>query len=110
MNDMDHPAGIMARLVAIEGDLATRQNSYESAASGWYTAKRDIEREVARAVVNADLGGTVTERKAQGALDAYDVEGAASEAEYEALKAVVRVLETRATICQSLLRAHGRIG
>jgi uncharacterized protein YjbK len=104
---LDHPAGIMNRLVEIESDLAIRQNNLESSARQWYGAKRDIEKEKAQALLGSDRA-SVTEKKAEADLAAYDVQGAASEAEYEALKAVVRVLETRATVCQSLLKAHGR--
>lgn len=97
----------MRRLTEIENDLAIRQNSLESAARGWYSAKRDLEKTRAQVLLGSDRA-TVTEKKAEADIAAYDVEGAASEAEYEALKAVVRVLETRATVCQSLLKAHGR--
>lgn len=97
----------MQRLEGIERDLAMRQNTYESAARNFYTYKREVEHERARALLSAPQT-SVTEKKAHAELEAYDVEGAGHEAEYEALKAVIRVLETRATICQSLLRSHGR--
>lgn len=108
MVDLSHPAAVMQKLVEIEADLANRQNAYESAARGWYTAKRDIEKEKATALLGATDEKSVTEKKARAELSSYSVEGAEHEAEYEALKAVVRVLETRATICQSLLKAQGR--
>lgn len=99
------PATVMNRLAEIENDLAARQNTLEAAGRAWFTAKRDRER--ARAVAFLSAQGTVAERNAiadeQTALD-----GRNEEAEWEALKAVVRVLETRASIGQSLLRSMGR--
>ena len=103
--DLSHPAGVMARLADIENDLAARQNTLERAGMAWFRAKRDKEK--ARAVAFLSAEGTVAERTAlaesQTALD-----GKNEEAEWEALRAVVRVLETRASIGQSLLRAQGR--
>ena len=109
MADLDHPAGIMRRLADIENDLAFRQNALEAAARGWYSAKREIEKEKAAALLASDEK-SVTEKKAHAEIASYSVEGAEYEAEYEALKAVVRVLETRATVCQSLLKAHIQAG
>ncbi len=95
----------MARLEEIENDLANRQNVLESAASQWFVAKRD--REHKRAVEFLKAEGSVAERNA--IADRVTArEGAQQEAEYEALKAVVRTLDTRASIGMSLLRAQGR--
>ena len=104
---LSNPAAVMDRLAEIENDLAERQNLYEAAASRWYVARREIERTRARALLTA-TEDSVTEKKARADLAAYNVEDAASEAEYEALKAVIRVLETRATIGMSILKAQGR--
>jgi hypothetical protein len=102
---LSHPGAVMARLEEIDADLAIRQNTLESAAKKWFTAKR--EKEKARAVAFLSAQGTVAERAAkadeQTALDGKD-----EEAEWEAVKAVVRVLETRASIGQSILRSQGR--
>jgi len=99
------PAQVMARLEEIESDLANRQNVLESAASQWFVAKRD--REHKRAVEFLKAEGSVAERNA--IADRVTArEGAQQEAEYEALKAVVRTLDTRASIGMSLLRAQGR--
>lgn len=106
MTDLRDPGQVMARLEAIEEDLAVRQATLEAAAKAWFTAKRD--REKARAVAFLEAAGTVAERQAQAdrktALD-----GKNEEAEWEAVKAVVRVLETRASIGQSLLRTQSRV-
>jgi hypothetical protein len=101
----DAPAPVIQRLTDIENDLALRQNTLESAARKWFVAKRDKEK--ARAVAFLSASGTVAERSAiadrETALD-----GKNEEAEWEAVKAVVRVLEARASIGQSILRSQGR--
>lgn len=107
MSDLSNPAAVMARLAEIENALAERQNPYESAARSWYSAQREIQRRKAQALLTSDKG-SVTEKKAEGDEAAYDVEGASAEAEYEALRAAVKVLETRATIGMSILKAQGR--
>lgn len=93
---------VIRRLDEIERDLAHRQNALEAAGEAWFRAKRDKEK--ARAVAFLSASGTVAERQAiadqQTALD-----GRNEEAEWEALRAVVRVLETRASIGQSILRS-----
>lgn len=101
------PAQIMSRLEEIEKDLAERQNEFTEAAEGWTRQNREKEKAWAEAYLKAD--GQVTDRKA-AAIKASCHIGQEEEAAYVALKAAVGVLETRATIGQSLLRAHGRIG
>jgi hypothetical protein len=95
----------MARLDEIERDLAHRQNALEAAGRSWFVAKRD--REKRRAEVFLTSEGTVAERSARADV-ATALDGKDAEAEWEALRAVVRVLETRASIGQSLLRSMGR--
>ena len=105
MTDLSAPHLVMARLAEIENDLASRQNALESAAMSWFRAKRDRER--LRAIAFLDAEGSVAERSARAdKLTAR--EGVEAEAEWEALRAVVRTLETRASIGQSLLRAQGK--
>ncbi len=99
------PAQLMERLEGIEQDLADRQNAFGSAAEDWYRAKRDKEH--AKAVAYLKAEGTVGERTAH-ADEQTALDGKEAEAEFEALKAVVRVLETRATIGMALLKTHGR--
>lgn len=104
---------VMARLAAIEADLANRQNDYESAASEKAFLVRDWERRLAHARIKAK-GSDAEARKADALIaaierdDLYDRLRAA-EGAYEGSKAVVKVLETRATIGMSLLRSQGRI-
>lgn len=102
---LDAPGPVLARLATIENDLATRQNNLEDAARKWFIAKRDRERDYAVEYLRAE--GPVEARKS-AALKVTSHIGANEEAEYEALKAVVRVLETRASIGQSILRSQGR--
>jgi hypothetical protein len=102
---LDNPHAVLARLEEIERDLAYRQNVYESAARNWFLAKRDLERE--RAIELLANQGTVAERQAH-ADRATSTIGATERAEYEAIKAVVDVLSHRASILQSVLKAHGR--
>lgn len=105
---LDNPQMVMDRLAQIEYDLALRQNGYEAAARDWYAAKRDIERARAEALLSAE-DKSVTEKKARAELAALSQPGVEHEAEYEAYKAVLRVLEARSIICTSLLKAQGRI-
>ncbi len=103
MSDLTAPHLVLARLADIEQDLAVRQGALESAASNWYRAKRDREKARAQAFMATD--GTVAERNAEADVRTA-TDGRDAEAEYEALKAVVRVLETRASIGQSILRSQ----
>jgi hypothetical protein len=99
------PSQIQERLEGIEQDLASKQNAWEDASMKWFVAKRD--REKALAVKFLSANGTVAERKAE-ADRWHATDGAEAEALYEALKAVVRTLETRATIGMALLKSQGR--
>lgn len=102
---LSHPGAVMARLEAIDNDLAVRQGALEAAALAWFRAKRDKEHR--RAVEFMRATGTVAERNAT-ADELTSMLGMAEEAEWEALRAVVRVLEARASIGQSILRSQGR--
>jgi hypothetical protein len=105
VSDLSTPEQVIARLEAIEADLALRQGVWEIAALDWYRAKRDKEK--ARAVAFLGAEGTVAQRQAIADRDTA-TDGKEAEALYESLKAVIRTLEARATIGQSILRAHGR--
>jgi hypothetical protein len=105
MTALDTPNAVITRLEQIEQDLAIRQNALESAALSWFREKRDKEH--AWAVEFLTTEGTVAERKAR-ADKATAFQGKDSEAEYESLRAVVRVLDTRATIGMAILKAQGR--
>ena len=105
MTDLSAPQLTMDRLEQIEQDLAARQNALEAAARAWFQAKRQREHDRAVAFLSAD--GTVAERNAM-ADRATALDGREAEAEWEALRAVVRVLDTRAMIGMGILKAQGR--
>src|ERR1700744_2071666 len=102
---LSSPAAVQARLNEIEADLAAKQNELEAVAVDWFRAKRDREKRHAEAFMVH--GGTVAERKAQADL-AVEAVGVEEEGTFEGLKAVVRVLDTRAAIGMALLKAQGR--
>jgi len=102
---MNTPAQVMARLDAIDTDLAIRQNTYEAAALAWFRAKRDQEHAAARVFLSQT--GTVAERRAHADLETALI-GKEDEALYESLRAVMRTLETRATIGMAILKSQGR--
>lgn len=107
MSVFENPALVIGRLEAIDVDLAARQNELEAAAKDMAFAKRDMEREYATAFLAAE--GNVEERKQRARLAVKDdLKYAEATGKWEGLKAVVRVLESRATIGQSVLRAQGR--
>lgn len=102
---LSDPAAIEARLEEIDRELAEKQNAYEDAAMGWYRKKRD--REKARASAFLTAKGSVAARNAIAEVETSTI-GIDEEASYEALKAGIRVRETRVSIGQSLLKSQGR--
>lgn len=100
------PAQIQLRLQEIEEDLGLRQNAYANASEKWHRALREREHRHAVEFMRAE-GKTVTERKEQ-ARELTSLLGITEEAEYEGLKAAIRVMEVRATIGMALLKAAGR--
>lgn len=107
MSDLS-PALVMRRLEEIDRDLADRQNALEQAARNYHIAAKEFEHK--RVVGFLQATGTVEERKSQAYKQAYEGDYGNSlvqyESEYEALKAAVKVLTTRASIGQSILRAQ----
>jgi glycine/D-amino acid oxidase-like deaminating enzyme len=99
------PQTVTERLEAIEHDLSERERELYNAAMEWFKKKRDLEHDRAVAFLAAE--GTVAERQAKAARDNSNI-GKDEEATYEAIRAVVRVLETRANIGMALLKAQGR--
>jgi hypothetical protein len=104
---------ILQRLEAIEEDLAERQTAYEDAAGDMHRLIRDYELRIARASLAAH-GSTATEKKwraleaVAASEDGLYEDMKEAEGKYEALKAAVRVLEQRATIGMSILKAASR--
>lgn len=102
---LTHPGAVLARLEEIEQDLAIRQGAFEAAALAWFRVKRDKEKQRAVAFLRAE--GTVAERSALAESETALI-GVNEEALYEAMRGVMRTLETRASIGQSVLRSQAR--
>jgi hypothetical protein len=107
-----NPADVLDRLEAIEKDMAEKQNEYETVAEARARLVRDWDKRLAIHGKTAK-GSSADVRKATalaGAIEQDQLYERLSDAEarFEALKVVMRTLETRATIGQSLLRAMGR--
>ncbi len=100
------PAQIQERLEAIEQDLGNRQNLYADSAEKWYRVLRDREHQHAVAFMSAT--GNTTERREEAKRQTALI-GMVEEAEYEGLRAAIKVMETRAMIGMALLRS-ARIG
>jgi hypothetical protein len=105
------PGAVNQRLVEIENDLAIRQGDYEAAAFAHYRKLREKEKawaeEFMACAFEGDRKRTVSEREAMADRQTALV-GVEEEAQWQALRAVMRTLEARATIGQSLLRAQTR--
>lgn len=104
---LSDPGSVELRLNEIDQELAEKANEYELAALLWFRAKRDKERQ--RAIEFRKATGSVAERTAR-AEEETALLGAEYEATFESLKAAMRVLETRASIGQSILRSQSRVG
>lgn len=103
---LSSPALVQERLEEIDTQLATALNGMEDAALKWFRCKRD--REVAKADAYAAAPGPATERKVMAEAAAAEV-GVEEEAHWEARKLVVRLLESRANVGMSILKAQGRL-
>lgn len=101
------------RLQAIEADLESKQKPYELAAEAAHRTEREFELRLAQGKV-ASKAATETAKKDQTlvAIAAADDDlykrYTDAQASYAALKAANKVLETRAMIGMSLLRAQQR--
>lgn len=103
---------VSERLEAIEFDLSEREREYEDAARDRARLVRDWDKRLAIHGRTAK-GSSADIRKSAALASAIEQDDlyerlTDAEARYEALRVVVKVLETRATIGQSLLRAQGR--
>lgn len=110
---LDTPGVVLTNLAAIDHDLAQRLNDYETASRKVAQAKRDYERSYALEYVRTV--GSVETRKQQALAAVWLIDDGvfmqdyqAAEAELDALKAVLRVLEARASINQSCLKHQVR--
>jgi hypothetical protein len=110
-----NPALILKRLEDIETDLALRQAALERVANEAHHTARDMELRMAQTkLVTQAKTETEKKDKALVAIAAADDDlyqrSVRAEAEYAGLKAVVKVLEARASIGQSLLRTQRETG
>lgn len=98
------------RLIEIENQIELGQGDGEEAVREYYEAKAEHEYQWARTYMQQE--GTVEERRQKTILTLYRSEAykrfVSAEAQYHGWKAVARTSETRASILQSLLRAHTR--
>ena len=104
-------ATVYKRLMEIDTDLEARAEDHENAADAFYRAKRDWELALAKAFLAAE-GRNKDEREARARLSLMDAKDykdfVVAEARWEGSKAAMRTLETRASICQSLLRVSAQ--
>jgi hypothetical protein len=105
---LDAPHVVIRRLAEIERDLADRQGLYEETTRQWFEAQREIKKAHAEQMLRSSAT-SVTEKRADADLKALLAPGAEQEALYEALRAVIRVLEQRSIILMSLLRAQSQL-
>lgn len=99
------PQQVQERLEEIDQELAEKQNAYEKSAYDWFIARR--EKEYRYAIEYRKAEGTVAERSAWA--DAVTVQiGSEHEATFEAIKAKVKLLESRASIGMAILKSQGR--
>ena len=110
MSGLASYGAVQLRLADIDDAIAERQEPFETAARDYFTAKRDFERDFA--IQHLKETGTVDERRHKTIVALWQTESykalVSAEANYEALKGVLRTFETRASIGQSLLKAMQR--
>jgi hypothetical protein len=99
------PQAVQERLEELDNDLALLQNSIEDAAMAHFRTKRDREKQKALAFLAAK--GTDFARRAQAEMAVADV-GREEEGKWEALRAVLKTLEARAMVGDSILKAQSR--
>ena len=104
-------AQVKERLEEIEADLAERQVEYEAVAEARLRQVREWEYVWAKVYAATDKDAKVDDRKYDTLLTiavknpGLRQEWIDAEARYDALKAAIKVLESRASIGQSLLRS-----
>jgi hypothetical protein len=99
------PEAVQSRLESLDDDLAILQNTLEDAAMAHFRAKRDREKQKAKAFLSAK--GTDFARRAQADLDVAEI-GREEEGQWEAKRAVLKTLEARAMVGASILKAQSR--
>jgi hypothetical protein len=112
MPEHDSPGRVIGGLDDIANDMAERMNEYEAAASSRARLSRDWDKRMAICIRRAD-GSNAEVRKANALVHAIEMDDlydrlTASEAQFEALKVVMKVLADRSMIGMAILRAQGR--
>jgi hypothetical protein len=109
------PEQITRLLAEIEAELGKLQPQLAEATHTYFTLDREMELRAAKARLAA-TGKTQTEKRDQAAVaiaaadDDKDVQHSDAKAAFIGLKAVVKVLETRTSILQSLLKWQRETG
>jgi 3-dehydroquinate dehydratase len=99
------PQAVESRLEALDIDLAIFQNEIEEAALDWFRAKREREKAHASAFLTAK--GSIAARHAVAELETC-TQGMDEEAVWEAKRHKLKVLESRAAVAMSILKAQSR--
>jgi hypothetical protein len=110
---LDNPGVAMRVLADVEHELAENQNVYEQAATDRAVLIRQWEHRLAICRMTAK-GNDADGRKAAAlsmAIERDDLYERLMDAEgrFEGQKALMRTLETRASVAQSVLRSQGRV-
>ena len=103
------PSEVQDRLEALDAELGLRLNALEKAAFQWFQIKPQRDKLWAQTYVAFNGAAHLRKVAADGRV-AEEVAWAEAEGLYESLKVVVRGLETKASIGQSILRAQSRVG
>ncbi len=106
MPDLSTPTSVIDRLEEIDHELAIRQNLYEEAARAWYTMLGTVTKN--KAIEFRKAEGNSTERR-EAANEIHGEDGSREQAEFEALRAVIKVLEARAMVGMAILKSQGRV-
>lgn len=104
---LSSPAEVQERLEAVDTELALRLNDLEEAAMTWFRIKPKRERMWAESYIRVD--GPAHIRKVAADSSVANEEWAEAEGRYEVLKVIVRGLESKASIGQSILRSQSRL-
>lgn len=107
-----HPGAVVARLEAIDTDMAERLNEYEQAAGDRARLNREWDKRMAISLAHAK-GSDANARKASALVAAIEKDDLyqrlqEAEATYEALRVVMKVLEGRTMIGLGILRSQSR--
>lgn len=104
-----NPADLIVRLEQIAHELEVRQGPLEQYALEATVVKRQREQMHAAAFLKAKGSGLTVAEATAVATNQTALMGAEDEARYDALKRVISVLETQASIHQTLIKTNVRL-